>query len=488
MVVATLCGAFLVLLAPGWERKITKTPVEPYSVYKMKHMKLGTRPDIFYTEEATRSVVSDEPTDLVIRVNNITFLLHKHILLPKSGLLQRLCNKTDETEMVDLHDIPGGEDAFELCAKFCYGISINLSAHNIVPAYCAAKFLRMTESIEQGNLVLKLELFCNSCVLQGWKDSLVMLQSTANLPEWSENLGIIRKCIDSVVEKILTPRSQVKWKYTYTRPGCIVMMVRSSGLLPPQLIGEALHVYAFRWLPDSKPNISTSSTSTSASNSVSLPSSLSSESDLENKRRILETIVSLIPLEERSVSIGFLIRLLRLANSLGASPVTKSELVRQTSLQLGEAEVNDLQLAANDLDLVKAVLESYVEQWGRRRLQTEASEEEMCSLSRVVSLMDSYLNIVTRDPSVTVAEVVSVAETLPDVARTRHDDLYKAINTYLKEHPEMTKSEKKQLCRILNCQKLSPEMRAHAVKNERLPLRTVVQVLFYEQDKKMMNK
>lgn len=47
----------------------------------------------------------------------------------------------------------------------------------------------------------------------------------------------------------------------------------------------------------------------------------------------------------------------------------------------------------------------------------------------------------------------------------------------------MSKAEKKRLCRVLDCQKLSPEVRAHAVKNERLPLRTVVQVLFFEQER-----
>lgn len=51
------------------------------------------------------------------------------------------------------------------------------------------------------------------------------------------------------------------------------------------------------------------------------------------------------------------------------------------------------------------------------------------------------------------------------------------------EHPDLSKADKKRLCRVLNCQKLSPDVRAHAVKNERLPLRTVVQVLFFEQEK-----
>lgn len=51
------------------------------------------------------------------------------------------------------------------------------------------------------------------------------------------------------------------------------------------------------------------------------------------------------------------------------------------------------------------------------------------------------------------------------------------------EHPDLNKAEKKRLCRILDCQKLSPEVRSHAVKNERLPLRTVVQLLYFEQER-----
>lgn len=53
----------------------------------------------------------------------------------------------------------------------------------------------------------------------------------------------------------------------------------------------------------------------------------------------------------------------------------------------------------------------------------------------------------------------------------------------VQEHPDLSKTDKKQLCRVLDCQKLSPEICAHAVRNERLPLRTVVQVLFFEHEK-----
>lgn len=50
-------------------------------------------------------------------------------------------------------------------------------------------------------------------------------------------------------------------------------------------------------------------------------------------------------------------------------------------------------------------------------------------------------------------------------------------------HTDLSKAEKKRLCGILECQRLSPEVRVHAVKNEFLPLRTVVQLLYYEQEK-----
>jgi hypothetical protein len=49
------------------------------------------------------------------------------------------------------------------------------------------------------------------------------------------------------------------------------------------------------------------------------------------------------------------------------------------------------------------------------------------------------------------------------------------------EHSGLGKSDKKRLCGLMDCKKLSPDACAHAVQNERLPLRIVVQVLYHEQ-------
>ena len=51
----------------------------------------------------------------------------------------------------------------------------------------------------------------------------------------------------------------------------------------------------------------------------------------------------------------------------------------------------------------------------------------------------------------------------------------------LQEHPGITKSERKRICKLMDCRTLSVDACMHAVQNERLPLRVVVQVLFFEQ-------
>lgn len=51
----------------------------------------------------------------------------------------------------------------------------------------------------------------------------------------------------------------------------------------------------------------------------------------------------------------------------------------------------------------------------------------------------------------------------------------------MQAHPELNKTERKRLCRVLDCKKLSMKSCTHAAQNDLLPLRLVVQVLFFEQ-------
>lgn len=51
----------------------------------------------------------------------------------------------------------------------------------------------------------------------------------------------------------------------------------------------------------------------------------------------------------------------------------------------------------------------------------------------------------------------------------------------LQEHPDLTKAERKKICGLMDVRKLTMDASVHAAQNDRLPLRVVVQVLFFEQ-------
>jgi hypothetical protein len=114
-------------------------------------------------------------------------------LLSKSSKLQRLVLKATEegTDEVHIDDLPGGAKTFEICVKFCYGMVVTLSPHNVVASRCAAEYLEMTEDMEKGNLIFKIEVFINSSILRSWKDSIIVLQSTKAMLPWSEELKVV---------------------------------------------------------------------------------------------------------------------------------------------------------------------------------------------------------------------------------------------------------------------------------------------------------
>ncbi|XP_020579933.1 BTB/POZ domain-containing protein At5g47800 isoform X2 [Phalaenopsis equestris] len=465
----------------------------------MKYMKLGTKPDTFYTEEATRSIMTDVPTDLIIQVNNTKYLLHK------CGLLQRLWSETDKEGLpapILLLDLPGGEPAFELCSKFCYNITINLSAHNFIQAMAAAAHLQMTESVSRGNLILKLENFFYSCIHHGWKDSVVTLQN-ASFMNWNDDQRIIQTCLDSIVDKILTPPSQVTWSYTYTRPGfsrkkhssaprdwwtedisdlnidffcSIIHALRSKKRLLSALIGEAIHVFVCKQLPDPD-----------EVNSAQSLSKYEHETTAKNQR-MLESVVSTIPAEPGSVSGKFYVKLLKIASFVGASPSVKAELVRGCGRQLDEIEPKDLifhspaMRRSLDTDIVEAIMENFLRRFSRPPVSEEESERRLSSMKRVAGIFDSYLEIIAHDSELSATKFLDLAVILPERARHKHDGLYQAIDTFIKEHPELSKTDRKELCRLIECHKLSAEARSHAIANDRMPLRTIVQLLYIQQD------
>ncbi|CAH8280983.1 unnamed protein product [Arabidopsis lyrata] len=476
----------------------------------MKFMKLGSKPDSFQSDEdCIRYVATELATDVVVNVGDVKFYLHKFPLLSKSARLQKLIATTTTDEQSDdeirIPDIPGGPPAFEICAKFCYGMTVTLNAYNVVAVRCAAEYLEMYESIESGNLVYKIEVFLNSSVLRSWKDSIIVLQTTRSFYPWSEDVKIDVRCLESIALKAAIDPARVDWSYTYNRRKLIppeinnngvprdwwiedlaelsidlfkrvISTIRRKGGVLPEVIGEALEVYAAKRIP-----------------CFMIQNDDNDDEDVMEERSLLETLVSMLTSEKQSVSCGFLIKLLKCSVSLECGEEERKELSRRIGEKLEEANVADLLIRAPeggetvyDIDIVETLIDEFLTQT-QRRDELDCSDEgngfvSDSSKGNVAKLIDGYLAEISRiEPNLSPLKFITVAEKVSNFPRSSHDGVYRAIDMFLKQHPGITKSEKKSLCRLMDCRKLSPEACAHAVQNERLPLRVVVQILFFEQ-------
>lgn len=403
--------------------------------------------------------------------------------------MQKLCAESSgslQLQIVQLPDFPGGVEAFDLCAKFCYGITITLSAHNVVAVRCASEYLQMMEEVEKGNLIYKIEVFFNSCILHGWRDAIVTLQTTKAFPSWSEDLGITSRCIEGIASKIASSPTKASLSHSYSRRGrddgsfCsgnesrrhkstsrgwwaddlaelgidlywrAMIAIKSCGKVSSSLVSDALRIYASRWLPN-----------------VSKYTSIEKGNEYDGKHRLLlESIVSLLPSEKGEVSCSFLVKLLKAANIVKASSSSKMELARRIGLQLEEASVSDLlipsdELMMYDVDVVVSILEYFKLQGQspptspipgrgrgeferRRRSRSAENVESMLQEKRrsssashssklkVARLVDAYLEKIAKDKNLPISKFIAVAEGIPEFARLDHDHLYKAIDIYLK--------------------------------------------------------
>ncbi|KAI3707971.1 hypothetical protein L2E82_36946 [Cichorium intybus] len=484
----------------------------------MKFMKLGSKPDSFQNDgDNVWYVTSELATDVIINVGDSKFYLHKFPLLSKSGRLQKLVGSTTEGDAneFNIHEIPGGPTAFEICAKFCYGMTVTLNAYNVISTYCAADYLEMHETIDKGNLVYKLSVFLNTSIFRSWKDSIIVLQTTKYMTSLTEEPKLVNLCINSIASKASVDVSKVDWSYTYNRKKLpeenvneqlgvvrarmvpkdwwvedlaeleiglykrVLVSIKNKGLVCNEVIGEGLKAFALRRLPGFKHGVV-------------------HDDDVLKARSVIEIVSWLLPSEKGSVSCGFLLKLLKMASVVDSGEMVKRVLVKRIGQQLEEASVEDLLIKMKegesestiyDVNVVQEIVKEFIVQDQNGEFEDEIQETgrmkggilSEASKLMVVKLVDSYLTEISKDPNLPLGVFVDLAEMVNCFSRPSHDGLYRAIDMYLKAHPGITKSERKRICKLMDCKKLSVDACMHAVQNERLPLRVTVQVLFFEQ-------
>ncbi|XP_004511862.1 BTB/POZ domain-containing protein SR1IP1-like isoform X2 [Cicer arietinum] len=453
------------------------------------------------------------PSDVKVRVGEASFSIHKFPLVSKCGYIRKLVSESGDADvpLIELSDVPGGAEAFELAAKFCYGINFEINVENIATLRCVAEYLEMTEEYAVGNLVGRTDAYLNDVALKTIAGAVSILHMSESLLPIAEKAKLMSKCIDAIAyiackESQLSTsgrsdnsgsdgvassipsqqRPVVDWwaedltvlRIDIFQRVLIAMMARGFKQFA---IGPILMLYAQKSLRGLD---------------IFGKGRKKIEPTQEHEKRVvLETLVSLLPKERNAMSVSFLSMLLRAAIYLDTTVACRLDLEKRMAMQLGQTVLDDLLIPSYsftgdtlfDVDTVRRIMSNYLESQMGNHFVLNGDDEyfspPQSDIEKVGKLMENYLAEIATDRNLSVAKFISLAELIPEQSKPTEDGMYRATDIFLKAHPNLSDMERKKVCSMMDCQKLSREACAHAAQNDRLPVQTVVQVLYYEQQR-----
>lgn len=424
-------------------------------------------------------------------------------------MLASLFEETHSRDKVSyvLRDIPTDLETFELVARFCHGFDPQLSTENVIPLICLASHLGMTEDHSTNNLLSQALDFFENRILPSWNETIRVLRLSEKVLPLAASLGLIDSCLESIVSKvIIDPRLLGKPIKNLRSDGCseevadetddrrpnarrklfvddwqaedlatlplhfyepIINAIKLHGV-PLEYVAASLCEYAARWICPGH--------SEGEENKVSYRKR-------NSQREAIEVIERLLPRDKGLLPCPLLFEMLRYSLSLEARSDCREGFEARIGQQLDQATVKDLLIpfqgyakeAKYNIGCVKRILKNFY---------SGCTGSGMLGITRVAGLIEDFLAEVAADVDLDMDKFVSLAEMsiAASLGNDRSSDgIYKAIDIYMDKHRYLTESEREEVCRVLDCQKMSQEARNHAAQNDRLPLRVVVQVLFIEQ-------
>lgn len=447
----------------------------------------------------SRSVRTKVACNFIIQINETSFHLHKLSMASRSGYISRLVFQSTSTReaasCIRIDNFPGGYKTFELVVKFCYGMKVELTAPNIAPLYCAANFLEMSDDLESENLIEKTEHFLSFIIFSSWKDTIRILKSCETITSWARELGILKRCAESTAWKASIDSHGISCRDTKMQ--CffilengynsnpenlhdgwwfkdllllridhfteVILSCKRKGIRS-ELVGSCIALWTAKWL-----------------SKISLEFDNLSHKNLTVRlcRVTIRSLIALLPDNENSVSYNFILHLFKLGQIAKLDSELLKKLERRLAFELSNCHANDLLVknygygdTSYDVGIVCKVVDTYV---------SLHSVKPVTALHLVGRLVDEYLILVARDDSLPPKVFQSVVEVLPKSCRTCDNNLYRAIDMYLKAHPSLKEEERNGLCRAIEYNKLSQDARSHALRNDRLPLNIMTRFILLEQ-------
>ncbi|RLM85187.1 BTB/POZ domain-containing protein [Panicum miliaceum] len=444
------------------------------------------------------------PATVRVRVADRSFDLHKDPLASKCGYFSEALLESGDVELPA--SFPGGCEAFEVIALFCYGDAVALDPFNVAAVRCAAEFLVV------GGLGARCDLYINQVVLQSWDDALIVLQRCQPLLPVAEELLIVSRCVESLAfmacMEILDPEQRRdqpgavgaralvgrRWDAELVKELAardlwikdlialpfefferIVQALRRQGM-KEKYVSPVVLFYANKWVLSKKTHKFWATTD----------EAVDGETDANRRAAaIMEGVIALLPVEAASVAasgaipVAFYFALLSRSLTLELSDESQTRLREQVASNLQFARVDDLPLPEQETD--RPIADSREVRAVESIVSNHAVSVRRKGAEAIAELWDRYLLQIASDLKLRPERLSELIGVIPAGDRKNHNHLYEAINTYLVEHRGLSGEDKATLCGHLDCRKLSHEACIQAVQNDRMPLRLIVQALFVQQ-------
>ncbi|XP_021817694.1 BTB/POZ domain-containing protein At5g17580-like [Prunus avium] len=436
------------------------------------------------------------PPDLQPNVLGTPFTPEKELLAAKSAKFAALLKNNSKEDLSHfLRNMPADPETLELVARFYHGFELQISTEKVVPLICVAHYLEMTENHSKNNLLGQALSFFQERILPSWNETVKAFRTTEKFLRQSLKLGLVEACMKSIITKALANpcllgepiKNSTKYEddteeedegyKPSARRRLFDLDWKSEDLttLSLELYEPVIHEMNKHGVPS--PYVAASLCN--YTNKWVLSSS--GEAVTSNyKKEILEAVERHLPHEKGLVPCTLLFEILRFANVLEVSSECRNGIEIRIGKQLDQAAVKDLLIPSQgyskemqyDIVCVRRILKVFYGSY---------TSSDISGLISVAELIEDFLAEVASDIDLNIDTFVDLAEmSLAASLGTQRtlDGIYRAVDIYLDKHRHLTESEREEVCRVLDFQKVSPEAYEHAAKNEKLPLRVVVQVLF----------
>ncbi|XVE51205.1 hypothetical protein DITRI_Ditri02bG0021000 [Diplodiscus trichospermus] len=407
-----------------------------------------------------------------------------------SKLFGDLMDDNTRNLKVVFHDFPGGAEGFELVARFCYNKGrAEITPGNIVLLNCAAQFMEIESDGLRPSLLNQTKMSLDGISFWSWSELLLALKDCQDLLSVSNSSLIFDKILDCVIGRLASPT--VSSPYTSssdnagfhcssdTRTSCSLRNSSSQIswwfedllFLNIDLIEKVTKMMMCQHFDHG-----TISKFLFGYQRSRFPSATHTE-----KCEITDLIINLLSLLDRSsLSCKLLFDIFRVASSLKISKHCKSILENLIGSRLDQATIDFLLVPSPrrkgymyDVNLVLRLVNAFCNEVSCCLSRTR--------LSKVASLLDSYLVEVAADSHLNPSKFAAIVMQLPDSARESHDRLFQAMDIYLEVHGGLCEADKMRICSALDYAKLSTDALRNLARNSKFSSRIAIQAFINQQ-------